>query len=197
MLFHHDDKALELLVRLMSDEGLDLSSLDPGGTHRLWYQSRTVCRKTLLLVDVESSVCENYLTKKILTKIWVGFFLLLIWHRSNSESPYLELIWKVLLSFLVLQNLGAFWAGHLTIWPRVELSRVSCVFFAPSFSWFSWENSFHNDLSTLWIHLILFYASRLPFALYASFFFVCPLSNPYLVLEATLWLLSSGIIWAT
>jgi hypothetical protein len=49
-------KALELSVRLMSDEGLDLSSLDLRGPHRLWYQSRSVCRKTLLLVDVESSV---------------------------------------------------------------------------------------------------------------------------------------------
>jgi hypothetical protein len=57
-------KALELSVRLMSDEGLDLSSLDPGGPDRLWYQSRTVCRKTLLLVDVESSVCENYFKAK-------------------------------------------------------------------------------------------------------------------------------------
>jgi hypothetical protein len=57
-------KALELSVRLMSDEGLDLSSLDPGGTRRLWYLSRTVCRKPLLLVVVESSVYENYLKAK-------------------------------------------------------------------------------------------------------------------------------------
>jgi hypothetical protein len=48
----------------MSDEGLDLSSLDPEGPHRVWYQSRIVCRKTLLLVDVESSVCENYFKAK-------------------------------------------------------------------------------------------------------------------------------------
>jgi hypothetical protein len=57
-------KALELSVKLMSDEGLDLSSLDPGGPHRFWYQSRTVCRKPLLLVVVESSACENYLKAK-------------------------------------------------------------------------------------------------------------------------------------
>jgi hypothetical protein len=52
-------KALELSVRLMSDEGLDLSSLDPRGPHRLWYQSRTACRKPLLLVVVVSSVVKT------------------------------------------------------------------------------------------------------------------------------------------
>ena len=39
----------------------------------------------------------------------VGFFLLLIWYISNSESPHLVLVTKVLLSLLVFQNLGASW----------------------------------------------------------------------------------------
>ena len=52
----------------MLDEDLDLSNPDPGGVHRFWYQSRTACRKTLLLVDVESSVCENYLKAKSICK---------------------------------------------------------------------------------------------------------------------------------
>ena len=34
------------------------------GSRQLWYQSRTVCRKPFLLVEVESSVCENYLEDK-------------------------------------------------------------------------------------------------------------------------------------
>jgi hypothetical protein len=41
-----------------------LYSLDPGGPDRFWYQSRTIYRKPLLLVDVESSVYENYLNAK-------------------------------------------------------------------------------------------------------------------------------------
>ena len=63
----------------------------------------------MLLADVESSACENYLKAKCIEKTLVRFFLLLIWYRSNSESPYLVLVTKVLLSLLVFQNLGASW----------------------------------------------------------------------------------------
>ena len=56
-----------------------------------------------------------------LWKLWVGFFLLLTWYRSDSESPYLVLISKVLLSLMVFQNLGPSWVDRFwTSWPSVE-----------------------------------------------------------------------------
>ena len=80
------------------------------GALQSWYQSRTDCRKPLLLADVESSVCENYFeTYKLFMKTLSRLLLLLTWYRSDSESPYLVLISKVLLSLLVFQNLGPSW----------------------------------------------------------------------------------------
>ena len=54
------------------------------GCRQKWYQSRTDCRKPLLLVDVESSVCKIiWKATNYLRKLWVGFFLLLTWYRSK------------------------------------------------------------------------------------------------------------------
>ena len=54
------------------------------GRRQIWYQSRTDCRKPLLLVDVESSVCKIiWKATNYLRKLWLGFFLLLTWYRSN------------------------------------------------------------------------------------------------------------------
>ena len=40
-------------------------------------------------------------------KTFLGFFLLLIWYRSISESPYLNLILKKGYFFRWYQNLGS------------------------------------------------------------------------------------------
>jgi hypothetical protein len=97
----------------MSDEGLDLSSLDPGGPHRFWYQSRTVCRKTLLLVGVESSVCENYFKAK---KISVKTLSRLLF------TPYLvSLYFRVTLPRVDLKSFAIF--SHL--------SKSRCLFGRP------------------------------------------------------------------
>ena len=54
------------------------------GCRQIWYQSRTDCRTPLLLVDVESSVCKIiWKATNYLQKLWIGFFLLLTWYRSN------------------------------------------------------------------------------------------------------------------
>ena len=85
---------LEVLVRLISEGDLNLSSPDPGGVTDFWYQSRTICRKPLLLVDVESSVCENYFKEEKYLRNSSMLLLLLIQFRSTSGSSYLVLIWK-------------------------------------------------------------------------------------------------------
>jgi hypothetical protein len=88
-----------------------------------------------------------------------------------------------------------FWQVALTIWPGVEFSRVSCVFFAPSFSYFSWEISFHHDLFVLRVshHSVLGF--KVSFCLVCLLLLVWILQKPYLVLEVTSWLLPSGILW--
>ena len=85
---------LEVLVRLMSEGDLDLPSPDPLGVIDSWYQSRTVCRKPLLLVDVESSACKNYFKYEKYLRNSNMLLLLLTQFPSNSLSYYLVLIWK-------------------------------------------------------------------------------------------------------
>ena len=86
------------------------------GADRIWYQSRTDCRKPLLLVDVESSVCENYFGKyKDVMKTCLGFFLLLTWYLSIFVSS--QLIW-----------FERFYFSYVTFKTRIKI--VGC--FPPS-----------------------------------------------------------------
>ena len=95
------------------------------GALQSWYQSRTDCRKPLLLADVEFSVCKTILKPtNYLRKFWVGFFLLLTWYRSNSESSYLVLFAKVLLSCLLLQTFRFSGLGSTSSTPcQVAMSQ--------------------------------------------------------------------------
>ena len=64
-----------------------------------------------------------------LRKFWVGFFLLLTWYRSNSESSYLVLVSKVLLSYLLLQTFRFSGLGSTSSTPcQVAMSQSVCSF---------------------------------------------------------------------
>ena len=79
---------LEVSVRLMSDRrsGICLA-LVPGVSQYLVSDS-TVCRKTFLLVDVESSSCENYFKDEKYLRNSSMLLLLLTLFRSTSWSSY-------------------------------------------------------------------------------------------------------------
>ena len=57
-----------------------------------WYQSSTACRKPVLLVDVESSVRENYLWTKMSCENHLRILFTPYPIRSISGSTYLYLI---------------------------------------------------------------------------------------------------------
>ena len=111
------------------------------GCRQIWYQSRTDCRKPLLLVDVESSVCKViWKATNYLRKLWLGFFLLLTWYRSN--------FWVTLPCFDLkvyktprFSGLGS--TGGTTFQVTTASEFQCCLYCLNSFSgiWF------HNDLN--------------------------------------------------
>ena len=128
----------------------------------------------------------------VFEKTLVGFFLLLIWYRSNSESPYLVLVTMVLLSLLVFQNLGASWVAvskpvYLALCSPESLLWVPCSVFLL----FQWGILFHHDLPTSWVlhHSVLVFKF--------SFHLVCLLIWVTRSLEVMCCLLEATFLFTT
>jgi hypothetical protein len=121
-----------------------LYSLEPGGPHRFWYQSRTVCRKPLLLVVVESSVYENYLKAKSelqnvgkvsfyslsLSILVLNFLILSCWFRKGFSTSFCHSKFRSLVGMSFLNQLT--YIVFLILWAKTR--RCNQKIFFPSWS---------------------------------------------------------------